>query len=480
MSMRLLPLSLAITTIFCSTAHAQSLVQIHDAAEKFDASYQAAKAQYEASKYKAEQAYALNRPAVDLQGSAGKTQLDSLSSSSSNSSTSSGAIFDSSTTKSDSKTDSTDKRVALNLRQNLFNKSNNLAIEQAEISLKVEEENLKAAQQDLMIRVSQAYFDVLSYEENLRFASAQKSAIAEQLAAAKRKFEVGTATIVDTKLAQASFDSVVAQEIKAKSDLLVKYKNLEGVSGLINIKPWRVSNTSSLGFTREDESWWVQNAIEKNPQISAFKYALDIAKLELDKAKAGHLPTASLTASVTRANPTGQTTTNNTTDYTTRLGLPSNLSLSNVSTSIPGNSTNKFIGVVVNVPLFSGFATENRVKETVSLEEKARNALEATQRNIVLATRAAYYDVQAGLSQTIAYEAAEASRNSALESTKLGYQVGVNTSLEVLDSQSQLYQTKRDLAKARYDVLVGQLKLRQAAGVLKTEDLQTVNGLLAP
>lgn len=133
----------------------------------------------------------------------------------------------------------------------------------------------------------------------------------------------------------------------------------------------------------------------------------------------------------------------------------------------------------MTIPVFAGFATENRYKETVSLEDKAKNDLEAARRNVAQATRAAYFGVVSGIGQVKALEAAEESSQVALDANKLGYTVGVRINIDVLNSQSQLFQTKRDLAKARYDVLVGGLKLRQANGSLKIEDLQSVNALLS-
>jgi len=141
---------------------------------------------------------------------------------------------------------------------------------------------------------------------------------------------------------------------------------------------------------------------------------------------------------------------------------------------------NSSVSVVMNLPLFSGFATDNRIKETVSLEEKARNDLEAARRNVSQATRSAYFGVVSGVGQVKALQAAEASSQLALDANKLGYNVGVRINIDVLNSQSQLFQTKRDLAKARYDVLVGGLKLKQANGTLKAEDLQGINALLSP
>jgi outer membrane protein len=180
---------------------------------------------------------------------------------------------------------------------------------------------------------------------------------------------------------------------------------------------------------------------------------LEVAQLETEKAKAGHLPTLDLTASY----------------GSTRFR--------NGGSTRPDNNTGT-IGLSFNLPLYAGHATQNRIQETVSLEEKARNDLDLANRTVAQTTRTAFFGVQSGLGQVKALEAAEASSQSALDANKLGYQVGVRINIDVLNSQSQLFQTKRDLAKARYDVLLGQLKLRQAAGVLKLEDLQKINDLL--
>jgi outer membrane protein len=152
----------------------------------------------------------------------------------------------------------------------------------------------------------------------------------------------------------------------------------------------------------------------------------------------------------------------------------------NVTGNVSSHVYNPSAAIVLNVPIFAGFTTQYRIKETVALENKARSDFENARRNTAQATRTAYFGLVAGLSQVKALEAAEASTQSALDANKLGYSVGVNINIDVLNSQSQLYQTKRDLAKARYDVLVGNLKLRQASGTLTPQDLQPINALLAP
>ena len=146
---------------------------------------------------------------------------------------------------------------------------------------------------------------------------------------------------------------------------------------------------------------------------------------------------------------------------------------------LDSRSRNANVGVSFNLPLFAGFATQNRIRETLSLEEKAQADLEAIRRSVAQATRTAYFGVVSGQGQVKALEAAEASSQSALEANRLGYQVGVRINIDVLNSQSQLFQTKRDLAQARYNVLLGHLKLRQANGTLTPEDLARLNALLA-
>ena len=204
---------------------------------------------------------------------------------------------------------------------------------------------------------------------------------------------------------------------------------------------------------------WVQQSEANHPGIKQLQVALDVAKLETQKAEAGHKPTLDLTGSYGSANSSNGSSS----------GPATVDSRANVGT----------IGITFNLPLFAGFSTQNHVRETLALEDKARTDLEATKRSVAQGTRTAFYGVQSGLSQVKAYEAAEASSQSALDANKLGYQVGVRINIDVLNSQSQLFDTKAKLAKARYDVLVGGLKLRQAAGTLNADDLLPINGQLA-
>jgi outer membrane protein len=307
-----------------------------------------------------------------------------------------------------------------------------------------------------MVRVAQAYFDVLAAQDALATARGSKAAIGEQLASAKRNFEVGTATITDTREAQARYDLSTAQEIAAENALRTAQIALDQLVGRNNVQPKPLAIGKVLpGVAPADPDQWVSTALSQNPAVQRAALDLDIAHLEVDKAKSGHLPTVALVATAGTDHETG------------------------VIAQPPGTTKSASLGVQVNVPIFAGFSVQNQVREKLALEDKARDDLDAARRSTTQQTRTAYLGVQSGQAQVKALEAAEASSKLSLEATQLGYKVGVRVNLDVLNAQSQLYQTQRDLAKARYDLLVGELKLRQAAGTLQPGDLEAVNQLLA-
>jgi outer membrane protein len=436
MKLRLLPLTLSLAAFLTGHAQAQSLVQLYEAAKGYDAAFKSAQAQYQANLAKAEQAKALLRPTAGLGATVSESDFNNLTS-----------------TNVDARYGT--RTATLSASQPLFRPANMAGYQQGMKQVGLAQAQLKAAEQELIVRVSQAYFEVLTAQESLAFVKAQKTAVSEQLAAAKRNFEVGTSTITDTREAQARFDLVTAQEIAAENDLRVKKLALDQSVGMPNTQPVPLKSGASLSAAvTGNADTWAQQAVEQSPNIEQARIGLEVAQLETEKAKAGHMPTLDLTASY------GGTRFRN----------------GNLTSRVDNNTAT--IGLSFNLPLYAGHATQNRIQETVALEEKARNDLEGAQRTVTQATRTAYFGVQSGLGQVKALEAAEASSQSALDANKLGYQVGVRINIDVLNSQSQLFQTKRDLAKARYDVLLGQMKLRQAAGVLKVEDVQSISNLL--
>ena len=413
-------------------AHAQSLLDLYDSAHAYDANYLSARALYASAPYRVEQARALNRPSASLGLSAGNTANNPPLGQ-----------------------DYTNRGVngSLNARQPLFNRSNSATIAQSERSLVSSEAELDSAEQDLILRVSQAYFDVLAAEDTLATTRASKTFIAEQLASAQRNFEVGTATITDTREAQARFDLATAQEIQAQNDLLTRRIALDQLVGRSNVQPRRLATPVQLPLPAEDVDSFVSRAADAHPLVRRAQVNYEIAQLETEKARAQHLPTLDAVASAGAGR--------NTIQYGVR-----------------GDNTSASIGVQVTVPLFAGFAVQNRVRETLQLEERARNDLDAARRAVTQTTRQAYYSLDALAAQVQALEAAEASSRLALEATQTGYRVGVRINVDVLNAQSQLFNTQAQLALARYNVLLGNLRLRQAAGTLVPADVVTLNRYL--
>ena len=436
--MRRLTLPLALGAAFAAPAQAESLLELYELARAQDAAWQSAKAQYEANLARAAQAKAGILPAAGLSGSVTRSTFENNN-----------PVTDRSYTT---------QSAAVSASQPLYRPANWATYQQGKRQADLAEYQLTQASQDLIVRVSQAYFDVLAAQDTLAFVRAQKAAVGEQLASAKRNFEVGTSTITDSREAQARFDLVLAQEIAAENDLRVKKLALDTLVGKPDTKPNPLPTPLNVPAPQPaNPEAWVAQSEDASPAILQARKAVEIAELEIDKARAGHKPTLDLVAN---------------------YGVTRNI---NGSAASPLNSRPESgaVGVQFNLPLFAGFATQNRVRETIALEEKSRSDLEAARRSVAQAVRTAYFGVVSGQGQVRALEAAEASSQSALDANRLGYQVGVRINIDVLNAQSQLFQTKRDLAQARYNVLLGHLRLRQANGTLQPEDLARLNTLLA-
>ena len=425
---------IAIAALVPDPAQAQSLLELYETAHGYDATYLSARALADSAPYRVEQSRALMRASASLSGSGARVATNPVF----------GPDFQSNSF-----------GVAVSGKQPIFNRPNSATIEQSERTLESSLADLDSAEQDLMIRLSQAYFDVLGAQNTLQTTQANKRAIAEQLASAKRNFEVGTATITDTREAQARFDLATAQEIAADNDLVIKRIALDQFVGRNNVVPRDLAVPVMLppAATTGLEDL-VARAADEHPAVRRAQVAYDIARLETDKARAQSLPTLDAIASVSDNRGT-------------------------IQFGISGNTNSASVGVQFNLPLFTGGAIQNRIKETIVLEERSRNDLEAARRGVTQTLRQAYYTLQSGASQVKALEAAESSSQLALEATQLGYRVGVRVNVDVLNAQSQLYQTQRDLARARYDVLLNTLRLRQAAGRLTPSDILAINRLLS-
>ena len=322
-------------------AYAQTLQELYDTARGYDATYLAARALADSAQYRAEQAHALRRPNVGAELSYSRTTSD----------TPQGA------------NNARGPNAALRGTQSLFNRANDATIAQADLSVEAAKADLQIAEQDLIVRLAQAYFDVLAAQDALATAQASKKAISEQLASAKRNFEVGTATITDTREAQARFDLVTAQEIAAENDLLTKRIALDQLVGRTGVEPRPLATPVALPPTAGDVNEWVTKA-EEAPQVRKQRITYEQAQLETSKARAGHLPTVALEGGYSR----GRTDVNGT--------------QSGIAFDRSGPTSGSNVGVRLTMPLFAGFSVQNRVKETLLLEEQARNGLDASRRAV--------------------------------------------------------------------------------------------------
>ncbi len=410
-------------------AQAADLLETYRAAQGQDPVFAAARAAQRAGQEKLAQARSLLLPSVNLTAN---SKLNDTTASRYNS-----------------------HYYVVDLVQPLFRQQNWQAYSVAELQVAQSDAQFRNAGQELILRVAQAYFDVLIAQDSVQLAEAQKTAIFEQLQQAKRYFEVGTATITDTHEAQARYDLVNAQAIAAQGNVEIKKSALQQ---LTNSKP---GNLRQLGaqFKPElpqpaDMGKWVEEAQQHNPQLAVAQASAEIAEKELVRNRGGHYPTLDLVASYSENFTNGG------------------------SFGVGSDSSSKVVGVQFNLPLFQGGATQSKWREAEASRDRARAELENARRNTAVQTSQAYLGVVTGIAQVQALRQALQSSDSLLQASKLGQEVGVRTNLDVLNAQQQLYSTRRDLYQAKYNYLIGQLRLKAAAGTLVEEDLAKVNQAL--
>ncbi len=432
-------IAVLISSAFLSlSAQAADLIQVYQQALANDAQYASARAALAAGMEQVPQGLSGLLPQVSASGSNTRNNQETLQSVQGQPVTSPNLGFHSNT-------------YNLTLSQPLFRWANWQQYQQSKLAQAAAEAQFAQVQQDLITRVAQAYFDVLTAQDNLGATRAQKAATTEQLASAKRNFEVGTQTITDTHEAQAAYDLVVAQEFAAINDLDNKRAALQTIIGDLpsGLAPMRVGVAINAPEPAAVDPW-IKSAEEQNYGVVNAQLSLESAKRDIARNRAGHYPTVDLIANAGHTYSTG--------------GV------------VGGN--NNAVGVQWSIPIFSGFAVTSKVRESIALEDKARSDLETARRNASQGARQAYLGVNSGLAQVKALEAAEVSSKSALESNELGYQVGVRINIDVLNAQKQLFSTQKDLSKARYDTIMNGLRLKSAAGTLKEADLIPVNALL--
>jgi len=430
-------LALALAAAFAAGAAASAdLVTLYRDSRVSDPVYQAARAQYQATTEKLPQARAGYRPLVAGSASIFRNDVELQIA---------------------ADLEYTTKTYAVTLSQPILRLQNWIAITQAQQQVLQAESILATAQQDLGLRISQAYFDVLLAQDNVALSETQKTAISGQLDQAKRNFEVGTSTIVDTLEAQARYDQAVAKEIADRNDLEVKRRALQVLLGKLpdGLVPVREPLTLVEPQPNDIEAW-VKAAADSSFQIAIARANYEIARQEVKRQRAGHLPTLDLSASYARVD--------------------------NPATAAPGLigpvTNTSSIGLTLSVPIFSGGLTQSRVREALALRDRFEQDLENAQRSVAQSVRTSYLNVTSGIAQVRALEQALVSTQSQLDSTVLGRDVGVRTSVDVLNAQQQVFQTRRDLQQARYNYLLNTLRLKAFTGQLSEADIEEVNRTL--
>ena len=439
-------LAVLIGTLFATSAAADDLLQLYREARQTDPTLASAKAAWQATQEKVPLAQAGLLPTVAVAGSANYTIPDATTQ----------PIIS-----GFSKSTQVNSNIALNASvsasQPLYRRQNAVVLSQAKVQVAQSQYVLQSADQDLAVRLAQAYFDVLLAQDTLAFVGAQKAATSESLAQAKRNFEVGTATITDTNEAQARYDQIVSQEIASLNDIEIKRRAIEVIIGRTAppLKP--LAADPRLQTPAPDNlDTWSARAIQGNLSILIANASLELATLEVDRNRAAKEPVVDLTASFGHGEGFG------------------------LSTAFPSTSLRQgIIGVQVSMPLYTGGLIESRVREALSNQDRFRQDLELAKRTAAQAARTSFLNVSNGIAQVRALEQAVVSAEVALASSKLGMEVGVRTNVDVLNAQQLVFSARRDLASARYAVLTNTLRLKAAAGILTDADLEAVNRVLA-
>jgi len=434
--LRLLCISLM---LWQGSAKAGDLMSVYQLAKQHDAVYAAAKATWAGQQEKLTQAKASLRPNVQLTAStmhhSADTQYKGVT------------PFPGGTQKFNVTT------YGVSLVQPLYNTKDWEQLSASELLVKQADAKLKLAEQNLMLRVAQAYFDVLTAKDNLLFAKAQKKAIEKQLQQAKRKFEVGSNTVTDVYEAQARYDLVAANEIAARNDVSVKNRALAKLTGepltpLATLDAqWQPSPPQPT-----DESQWLNLTDKSNLAVIVQRAAYQIAEQEIQRERGYSYPTLDLVAGYQKSNADG-----------------------NAAFGIGSDTTDASIGLQLSVPLYTGGAASSRDREAVQTKEATRYQLEDAQRSARLDASQAFLGVLNGVAQVKAFNQAVLSNQNLLKSSERGWQLGTGTAVDVLNAQQQLFSAKRDLQKARYNTLMSQLRLSASVGALTEANLKKIN-----
>jgi outer membrane protein len=339
----------------------------------------------------------------------------------------------------------------LEARQPIYRQQNLVQMDQSYAQVSIADKQYHLSQQNLILRTTQAYFNVLIAQDKIELIKAQKTSILSQLEQAKITFEVGTATITDVNEAQARFDLVVAQEIAAVNEYQIAQHEIEQITGELPTALATVKSDIQVNSLNQSMQNLLDVALQNNLNIAIQQDTLKLAEQDVAFNKAAHMPTLDAVANYNNA-------------YT-------NGGLNGFGTEFSSAS----IGLQLQIPLYQGGAISSRVRQALLNQQKAKDDVEIARRQTNLETQRAFLNLSSSVAQIKALEQALISSQSQLDSTKLGYEVGVRISVDVLNAQQQLFSAKRDLLQARYNYLVNIIRLKSATGLVAEVDLQDIN-----
>lgn len=430
------------------------LLEVFRIAQQNDPEIATAEANFFAAREGLPQARAGYLPQLDIQAERGRTDQRNEGEE-----FFAGQIF---LTDSERETDSTSWSV--NLRQTIFNWGTLKEIGQSRANVSRAEAEYRAAQQELIVRVSERYFDLLAAQDSLEAAEINREAISRQLDQSKKRFEVGLIAVTDVQESQAAFDQAVAEVIGAERAANSARENLRAILGEYVEQAERPSNEMPLPRPDpESADDWVQRALEQNLNVVANRFAVESAETATDLNRAGHYPSLDLVARHSRNSNDFESSSYDFQDQMWEAGQGDNT----------GRST--FIGLQLNVPIFSGGATRSRVRESAHRASAARSTLVQAMRGAESQARDTYLGVVSDISRVDALRQAHRSAQTALRATQAGYDVGTRTAVDVLDARRNELQAQVNYQRARYDYILNTLRLKQAAGTLTGEDVAEVS-----
>jgi outer membrane protein len=453
MPLRLRPLAFALLLAgVAAPACATDLVQAYDLARSGDPQLSISESQVGVAGENVVQNRAALLPQIDGTVQYGRSNSDSDGT----------QLFGSTPFTSDTSNSSTSRSKEVNLRQSIYDRANWTRLGASRARAEAARADAESASDNLIVRVADAYFNVLTRIETLVASRAEVSAVKRQLDQAEKRLEVGLAPITDVHEARARYDTARANAILAANSLDDAYEALTEITGerVANLKGLAKDFTPKATDLRASDEW-VKLALDSNPTVKSRELALAAAEKDVSTARAGHWPTL--------GGSWGWRDSSNSGDNTNNLVAAPNV------TAFENNFNGTTWGVSLNIPIFSGFATQSRVRQALHQRDIARDQLEQQKRLVTRSTRSLHNALAAGAAEVEARRSAVVSAQAAYEAGEAGLEVGTRTIVDVLIAQQQLFQAQRDYATARHAFLVNELKLKQAAGILSAADLEAVN-----